>query len=166
MLMRSMVLLLGFMGGISTIAGAQEGPSSALFVALQKADSLVFEEGFNRCNLAVLQKVMHPQTEFMHDQSGRQNREQFFEAFTQSICAGGAYKPIRRLVPGSLQVFPLKNEGQLYGAIQMGVHHFFIAEADKEERFTSSGKFIHTWLLEDGVWKLYRVLSYDHQLKP
>ncbi|MCB9081750.1 MAG: nuclear transport factor 2 family protein [Lewinellaceae bacterium] len=164
--MRSTILLLGLMVGVSTIVGAQEDPQSALFIALQKADSLVFEEGFNRCNLDVLQKVMHPQTEFMHDQNGRQNREQFFVAFTESICGGGPYKPIRRLVPGSMQVFPLKNGGKLYGAIQMGVHHFFIAEAGKEERFTSSGKFIHTWLLEDGVWKLYRVLSYDHQATP
>src|SRR5690606_7595868 len=29
--------------------------------------------------------------------------------------------------------------------------------------FTANAEFIHTWLLVDGNWQLYRVLSYNHQ---
>lgn len=147
-------------------AVAQADPHSELFVALKKADSLVFDEGFNKCNFILLQQVMHPDLQFLHDQNGAQNREAFFKVFKESICSNSNAKPIRKLVAGSLIAYPLKNEGRLYGAVQMGMHEFYIAEPGKPLRFTGTAKFIHTWLLENGDWKLYRVISYDHQQPP
>ncbi|NNF19892.1 MAG: beta-lactamase family protein, partial [Flavobacteriaceae bacterium] len=67
------------------------------------------------------------------------------------------------LEPGSLEVFPLYDKGQLYGAIQHGIHNFFIREQGKEDRWTGIAKFTHTWLFEDQKWKLAEVLSYDHR---
>ncbi len=142
---------------------AQESATSQLFIDLKKADSLVFEEGFNKCRLDVLQDIMHQDLQFLHDQNGSQNRDDFFHVFKESICSNPDAKPVRKLVEGSMIVYPLKNEGKLYGAIQMGMHEFYIVEPNKEPRFTANGKFIHTWLLENGQWKLFRVLSYDHQ---
>lgn len=147
----------------SQLIFAQVSDTSALFIALEKADSLVFDQGFNKCRFDILQNIMHKDLQFLHDQNGIQNREEFFKAFRESICSNPDAKPIRKLVDGSLIVYPLKNEGKLYGAIQMGVHEFYIVEPNKEPRFTAKGKFIHTWLLEDGQWKLFRVISYDHQ---
>jgi CubicO group peptidase (beta-lactamase class C family) len=141
----------------------QESTTSPIFIELQKGDSLVFERGFNKCDFTTLQNIMHSDLQFLHDQNGTQNREDFFKVFKESICSNPDAKPIRKLVDGSLIVYPLKNEGKIYGAIQMGVHEFYIAEPNKELRFTANGKFIHTWLLENGQWKLYRVASYDHQ---
>ena len=63
----------------------------------------------------------------------------------------------------TLEVFPLYNQGVLYGAIQNGVHEFYIKEANKESRLTSTAKFSHVWLKENDAWLLKRVLSYDHK---
>lgn len=144
-------------------SSAQIINNSDVFIALKKADSLIFNECFNNCNIEVLQSLLHQDFQFMHDQNGLQNREAFFKGFEESICSNENYKPIRKLVEGSLIVYPLKNEGKLYGAVQMGQHEFFIAEPNKELRFTANGKFIHTWLLEGEKWKLYSGISYDHQ---
>ncbi|MGV7105753.1 serine hydrolase [Flavobacterium sp. U410] len=144
-------------------SSAQNNYNSDLFIELKKADSLLFNEGFNKCNIEVLQSLMHKDLQFMHDQNGLQNREEFFKGFEESICSNQNFKPIRKLVEGSLIVYPMMNEGKIYGAVQMGQHEFYIKEPNKELRFTVNGKFIHTWLLEDGKWKLFKGISYDHQ---
>ncbi|MCB0658863.1 MAG: class A beta-lactamase-related serine hydrolase [Saprospiraceae bacterium] len=148
---------------IAAFGFGQVPENSELFRQLKIADSLVFEEGFNHCNLEILKEIMHPDLQFIHDQNGMQDREAFFQGFEESICSNPDFKPIRKLVKGSLQVYPLKNEGKVYGAIQTGIHEFFIAEPGKELRFTVNGKFIHIWILDQDKWKLFRAISYDHQ---
>jgi hypothetical protein len=134
-----------------------------LFTQLQAADSLLFEESFNRCNLAAIEPIIHPDLEFLHDKGGVSDREGFFKAVKENICSSPDFKPIRKLVPGSLEVFPLYDNGVLYAAIQMGRHDFYIQEPGKPLRLTNHARFIHTWFWEDGRWQLKRVLSYDHQ---
>ncbi len=146
--------------------GAQVSDTSQIFIQLQKADSIVFEEGFNHCRIDLLEDIMDKDLQFLHDQNGPQSRAQFFQNFEESICSNPDVKPIRKLVDGSLVVYPLRNEGKVYGAIQMGKHEFYLVEPGKAPRFTVNGKFIHIWLLENGQWKLYRVLSYDHRQPP
>lgn len=135
---------------------------SPIFIELQKKDSILFEEGFNKCNLNALENLLDSNFEFYHDQNGVQDKKLFLQGFKESICENPKGKPIRKLVRGSLVVYPLKNEGQIYGAIQMGVHDFYIEDSSKQLRFTENAKFIATWLLENGDWKLKRELSYDH----
>lgn len=142
---------------------AQESVDSPVFKELKKSDSLVFNEGFNKCNFDVMQISMHNELQFFHDQNGIQNRDEFFKVFKESICSNPNGKPVRKLIDESLVVYTLRNEGKLYGAIQMGMHEFFIVEPGKKPRITANGKFIHTWLLEKGKWKLFYVVSYDHQ---
>lgn len=142
---------------------AQVEKSSELFQVLTKADSLLFEEGFNKCNLSAVEGAVYTDFEFYHDQNGVQNRAEFFDVFKESICSSPDRKPIRQLVPGSLEVFRLKNNGQTYGAIQKGEHQFYIKEPNKELYLTSTGKFTHLWVLDHGKWKLKRGLSYDHK---
>ena len=69
----------------------------------------------------------------------------------------------RELVDSSLDVFPLYNNGQLYGALQNGVHKFYETTNGKEVA-GSIAKFSHLWILEDGTWHLKRVISYDHTM--
>src|SRR5687768_173489 len=104
---------------ICQLAVAQESTSSPLFIALQKGDSILFQEGFNKCNLSALENLLEPDFEFYHDQNGAQNKVTFLKGFKESICSNPNVKPIRKLVKGSLMVYPLKNEGKVYGAIQM-----------------------------------------------
>ncbi|MDH6250555.1 hypothetical protein M2347_000282 [Chryseobacterium sp. H1D6B] len=46
--------------------------------------------------------------------------------------------------------------------IQEGNHEFFRLNKGKWNK-TGRAKFTHLWILEDGKWKLKRVLSYDHK---
>lgn len=106
---------------------------------------------------------MSDELEFYHDVAGVSDKEGFFKAIRENICSGAPQKPIRKLVEGSMRVFPLRNQGEIYGAIQKGIHEFFIKEAGKDLYQTGVAAFTHLWILEEGVWKLKTVLSYDHQ---
>ncbi|MDR9418539.1 nuclear transport factor 2 family protein [Gracilimonas sp.] len=142
---------------------AQVDTSSELYRSLAQKDSLLFVEGFNKCHIEKFEGLLAPDLEFYHNTGGMQNREEFFEAFSNNICSGSPIKPIRTLVPGTLEVFPLNKNGELYGAIQKGEHEFYIRRDEVELEKTGVAKFTHIWLLEDEKWVIKRVLSYDHQ---
>ena len=67
----------------------------------------------------------------------------------------------RNLVSESLEVFPLRNNGEIYGAIQTGKHTF---QEKQNGVFSTVGiaNFTHVWIIENKQWKLKRVLSYNH----
>ena len=141
---------------------AQIDKSSPLFLELKQQDSIFFERGFNRCDMTYLEQAVAQDLKFYHDQGGYQDRKSFLENTRKNICADLTKKPIRKLDESSLEVFPLYNNGQLYGAIQHGIHHFYIRETGKEDFWTGTARFTSVWLQENGTWKLSKVLSYDH----
>lgn len=141
---------------------AQVAKSSALFLELKKQDSVFFERAFNRCDMEYLNKAVHKDLLFFHDQGGIQDKATFLENTKNNICSNPNYKPIRKVDESSLEVFPLYNDGKLYGAIQSGIHTFYIREPNKADTPTSKAKFTHVWLLENGNWLLKEVLSFDH----
>lgn len=147
----------------SSILFGQVSAESELFISLKAQDSIFFERGFNQCDLEYLESVVADDLRFYHDQSGVQDRKVFFENTKKYICGSSDQKPIRKVEESSLVVYPLYQNGNLYGAIQHGEHHFYIREKGKEDVYTSSAKFTHVWLLENEVWKLSEVLSYDHR---
>lgn len=142
---------------------AQEKEDSELFKTLKTKDDLLFNVGFNTCDISRFESLLSDNFEFYHDQSGiTSSKASFITSVKDGLCKSN-YKARRELVEGSLEVYPLKNKGVLYGAIQMGKHRFYELEKGKPQRFTSIAKFTHLWKLEDGNWKLLRGLSYDHQ---
>ena len=143
---------------------SQEARDSELFLTLKDNDSLLFDAGFNNCDIKAFEHLIAEDLEFYHDQGGlTTNKEDFLTNVRNNICSSPDKKPIRKLDFESLQVFPLYKNGILYGAIQMGRHDFFIQEPGKEMYQTSTALFTHVWLLRDGKWILKRVLSYDHK---
>ena len=158
------ILFLLFAAALFTFqqAHSQVPESSDLFEELVKADSLLFEEGFNNCNISVVKEIIHSDLEFFHDISGTENKSQFLEGFKRNICSDPDKKPIRKLVEGSLEVFRLNNNGETYGAIQKGEHRFYIKEPNKDLYYTTSAKFTNVWILENDQWQLKTSLSYDH----
>lgn len=144
-------------------ARAQVAESSELFKTLAKQDSLLFNEGFNQCDIQITESLVSKDFEFYHDVNGVQNRKEFLKAIKENICSNPYRKPIRRLQGETLKLFPLENNGQLYGAIQEGTHQFYIKELDKDLYLTSTATFTHLWILKEGNWKLKTVLSYNHQ---
>lgn len=144
---------------------AQVEKSSDLYKDLKANDSLLFNIAYNQCDVAQLEALLSDQFEFYHDQSGiTASKADFVTSIREGLCKL-PYTARRELVEQSLEVYPLYNNGVLYGAIQMGVHKFYAVEGNKPAYFTSIAKFTHLWLLEEDHWKLSKGLSYDHQDK-
>ena len=156
------LLLLCFLSFVH-LAKAQVQKKSSLFQDLKAQDSVFFERGFNRCDLDYLKNQVKDDLRFYHDQGGFQDKTKFLESTANNICGSPAQKPIRKVDGESLDVFPLYSDGKIYGAIQSGIHHFYIREKDKKDLWTSTARFTHLWILEKESWKLTEVLSYDHQ---
>lgn len=144
------------------LANGQVAKNSEIFLTLKKQDSIFFERSFNLCDLEYLKSAVDKDLMFYHDQSGIQNRNIFIENTKKYICGDTIRKPIRKVEEESLEVFPMYNNGVLYGAIQSGIHDFYIREKDKVDVHTSRAKFTHLYLLENGNWLLKEVLSFDH----
>jgi Domain of unknown function (DUF4440) len=162
---RQFLPILIFLFSINS-ANGQVAKNAELFLALKKQDSIFFERSFNLCDLEYLNKAIHKDLIFYHDQSGIQNRDVFIENTRKYICSDPNKKPIRKVVEESLEVFPMYNSGVLYGAIQNGIHDFYIREKNKADAHTSRAKFTHLYLLENGIWLLKEVLRYDHKEPP
>jgi len=157
------ILILVF---FSVSAYTQISTESDLFRDLKIQDSILFERGFNQCDLEYLNKHISESVSFYHDQAGYQDKAAFFENTKKYICSNLEIKRIRQVDANSLEVFPLNKNGELYGAIQKGIHHFYLREKGKTDIKTSIAKFTHVWVLEGEIWKLHEVLSYDHQNPP
>ncbi len=132
-----------------------------VFNQLRAQDSLLFQLGYNQSDTAQLRLVIHDDFEFYHDQSGLLESKELFLKGISGLCHMN-YKATRVLDLPSLEVHLLKNNGNLYGAIQTGKHAFYGEEPGKPRYLTSTATFTHVWILENGSWKLKRVLSYDH----
>lgn len=153
------ILLLSFQ-----ITTAQVDTTSELYKTIKEMDEILFENGFNKCFISDMAPLISKDLEFYHDQGGvTTTKEKFLLSIEQNICSKPAQKPIRKLVEKSLEVFPLYENGVLYGAIQNGIHEFFIKETNKEPYLTSTAKFTHLWIKDSDTWKLKRVLSYNHK---
>lgn len=151
---------------LSQTAQAQVDEGWRLYRELTVMDSLVFSEGFNRCNLEALTDVVSPDLEFYHDQAGYQDKRAFMQAMRENICSSPERKPVRKAVEGSIDVFPLYDDGELYGAIQTGDHEFYIDEPGKELYITSIARFTSLWMLQDSSWQLVHAYSFDHRNPP
>ncbi|WP_281225757.1 nuclear transport factor 2 family protein [Flavobacterium aquiphilum] len=144
-------------------AFGQVAKNSELFLALQKHDSIFFERGFNQCDIDYLTKMTHKDLVFYHDRSGVQDKQKFLENTKKYLCSDSNHKPIRKVRRESLEVYPLYDNGVLYGVVQIGIHDFYIREPNKEDKYTGTAKFTHVYLLENKEWILKEVLSFDHK---
>lgn len=105
---------------------------------------------------------MDENLKFYHDNGGFQDKKLFLERTKQNICGNPDQKPIRKVIESSVEVFPLYNNGELYGAIQTGEHQFFTREKNKKDVLGGEAKFTSVWTKKDGNWMISDVLSYDH----
>ena len=127
--------------------------SKELYNEIAHMDSMLFD-AFNNRNLEQQKIIFSPDTEFYHDKGGLANYNQTIENLRKLFEQNKGL--VRTLVPGSLEVYPIKD----YGAIQIGVHQFCHIENGKNDCGTF--KFVHIWQKKEGAWKLTRVVSYDH----
>lgn len=128
-------------------------PQNELRSAVLTADSALFT-AFNNRDLVTLRSFFTRDLEFYQDNEGIENYAQTMKDFGKMFSQSA---PIRReLVPGSLEVYPIKN----YGAMEVGRHRFCHVENGKDECGTFS--FVHIWRRTKTGWRVSRVVSYGH----
>lgn len=150
---------------ITTLLTAQVDRRSDLYKTIISKDSLLFNVGFNTCDISQFENLLSEKFEFFHDKDSISDKEQFLHNLRNGLCISPTtFQSRRELLPESTEIYPLYKREKLYGAIQIGVHQFFETIENRKEVFGSSAKFTHLWLLENGVWKLTKSLSYDHQI--
>jgi len=144
------LLLLGVLAFASRAAA--QAPND-LRAAIVSADSALFT-AYNQRDLSTFQSFFTPDLEFYQDNEGVENYAQTMKDFAQMF---GQAAPIHReLVPGTLEVYPIKN----YGAMEVGRHRFCHVENGKDDCGTFS--FVHIWRQTKTGWKISRVISYGH----
>jgi hypothetical protein len=133
-------------------SGRRESPDTALFRTIASLDSALFDS-YNRCDLPRFASFFVDSVEFYHDQTGLMvGVRNLTEAIKQNICS----KVVRELVPGTLEVYPMKG----YGAVEIGAHRFHPPGAKPSA--SGGAQFIQLWQNTGGVWKITRVISFDH----
>ena len=149
---------------LGTCSQAQIQPNSELYQTILLKDSLLFNCGFNTCNIKQFEDLLSEKFEFFHDKDSSSNKKEFIHTLRNGLCKSPTnYQSRRELVKESTEIYPLYKNKVVYGAIQTGVHKFYETISGTSETFAGSAKFTHLWILENGIWKLTKSLSYNHQ---
>lgn len=142
-------------GGKTMTAPRIATKTDPLYDEIMKMDD-IFTRAFNARNIDSLKILFHPDLEFYHDKTGYTDYQDNIRRFTENFSSN---KKLRReLVKESLEIYPVGE----YGAIEIGIHQFYITEAGQPERPDSSPKFIHIWKKTGNKWEIIKVISYDH----
>lgn len=143
-----------------TISEAQIDKNTDLYQTIISNDSLLFNVGFNTCNIKQYENLLSENLKFYHDKDGVSDKTKFLFDLKNGLCKSPGTRQVKRvLVKESTEIFPLYRNGILYGAIQNGEHLFY----ESKESQPGSAKFTNVWTLENGDWKLTTSLSFGHQ---
>lgn len=138
----------------------QVDKSSELYKTILSKDSLLFDVGFNHCDIKQFETLLSDNLKFYHDKDEISDKAKFIADLKKGICNNVENRQVKRfLVEGSTEIFPLYKNGVLYGAVQNGQHMF----SEKRESQAGIAKFTNVWQLENGDWKLTTSFSFDHQ---
>ena len=152
-----MGLCLGWGMALTPVA-AQAAPAGepGLRETLYQLDRQLFD-AFNQCasptELDKHAAYFDPAVEFYHDTGGVTWSREAMIANTQRYACG---RYTRQLVEASFEVSPVKD----FGAITSGVHRFCqVATQD----CAGEARFLMVWRLQNGQWRVTRVLSFGHR---
>ena len=153
---RSMILLVAvamFAMRLAAQTPVAANHDQSLKVEIARMDSLLFA-AFNARDLARMETFFALDLEFYQDNEGLENYSQTMKDFREMFQQPSRIR--RRLVRGSLEVYPIKD----YGAIEVGSHRFCHEENGKSDCGTF--KFLHVWRKVGNSWQVSRVVSYAH----
>jgi ketosteroid isomerase-like protein len=126
--------------------------NSEIYQTIVKLDSIFFD-AYNNCDtkFETYANFYTDDIEFYHDQGGLSNsKKDILEGTKKYICG----KVTRTLVPGSIEVYPIKN----YGAVEIGLHSFSNNTNPPDEPRKIS-RFTIFWEQVNGQWKIAKVVS-------
>ena len=127
--------------------------SQELYNEIKRMDAAL-SDAFDSHDINKLKALFAEDLEFYQDNEGLDRYEQAMKDFETLFAQDNKMR--RKLVEGSLEVYPIKD----YGAIEIGSHQFCHLEKGKDECGTF--RFVHLWRRGDGAWKISRVVSYAH----
>ena len=104
-------------------------------------------------------RVIAADFEFYHDKGGLTRGREPMLAMEEERCGRTETTLRREVVDGSLAVFPLAR----YGAVQQGMHRFYLSEKGGQERLIEIARFMHVWRQNGDGWEIIRAISYDHR---
>ena len=155
--LKVLLLVLVIHLSVITLMNAQPGNTQTapadLYKEIERMDSTVFG-AFNTRDTNQFKAMFTEDLEFYHDKGGLTGYNHTMEFMRSTAKTGNGLK--RELVKGSLEVYPIPG----YGAMEIGSHTFCHKENNKQDCGTF--KFVHIWQKKNGVWKITRVVSYDH----
>jgi ketosteroid isomerase-like protein len=141
-------VLVPSLAGREQTARDQEG-APALHARIAALDRRYFD-AYNACDLATQEALLSDDLEFYHDRSGLQtSRLALLESIERNICG----KVTRELVAGSLEVYPLGEDG----AVAIGLHRF--RNAEEPDAPAVASRFVTIWRDEGDAWRMSRVIS-------
>ena len=124
-----------------------------LYQTVARLDTEMFA-AFNAHDVDKLMAYFAPNVEFFHDKGGLSNFAQTKEGFARLFDQSPDIT--RTLVPGTLEVYPVKN----YGAMHIATQRFCHVENGRND--CGNSRFVMVWQQQAGTWRITRVVSYDH----
>ena len=149
---------------IASLAGAQApAPDPAAAVAERDA---AFWRVYNACDVPGFEPFFTKDVEFYHDRGGPMAGWDALAAALKNGLCGDANRTRRAPVEGTVRISILKQGDTVYGAFVAGAHLFYVTQPGKPESLDGHARFANLWRLQDGVWRMSRILSYDHGPPP
>jgi Domain of unknown function (DUF4440) len=141
---------------------SQQSNNTEIITKVKERDSL-FWNSYNNCTTDLMAQYLTDDIEFYHDNGGiTLGAVDLVNSIVKNICGNKEGKVRRALLTETSNIYLLKQGDAVYGAIFMGEHLFYITPLGQHEKLTGIAKFTNLWILKDGVWKMSRILSYDH----
>lgn len=156
------LLIFGLSGGFSA---AQNKANDLSETVLQK-DNL-FWAGYNSCDYAQLGAFVAEDVEFYHDKGGiTLGKSALVDSIKNNICGNPNIRVRREADTSTVKVYLLNKANDVYGAIISGDHFFINSYGGQPGKREGVAKFMNLWILKDNLWKMSRIISYDHRLVP
>jgi hypothetical protein len=130
--------------------------ATELYNIIADLDSAMFD-AFNKRDISALEGFLSDDLEFYHDLGGVTNYDQNIDAFKKTFASDRKLR--RELINGSMEVHPIKD----FGAVQTGLHRFYVTEKGQKEKLSSEAKFVNLWQNRNEVWKITKIISYGHR---
>ncbi len=147
---------------IAVIPASAQTTTDSITAIISHLDS-AFWNAYNHCDTAAFKNYLEDNVEFYHDKGGAtMGAPALIQSLEKNLCSNTNYHLRREAVGGTVKVYVMQQDNQIYGAIITGEHLFYITQDTKPEFLDGDANFTHLWLLKNNVWKMSRIFSYNH----